>query len=81
MYLVTVQSVPSAFAVQWSSKGTGDGMFTPVDVNKEEYKGTLNTLPHPMLVVKKYQLENNTYQIEVTNFIGCTVKQISGIVL
>lgn len=56
----------------------GDGMFTPIDVTKEEYKGTLNTLPHPVLVVKKNQLENNTYRIAVFNFIGCTVKQISG---
>lgn len=78
MYLVTIQSVPSPFSVQWSSKGTEDDVYKPVDVNEEDYNGTVNTLPHPVLFLTNYQHENNFYQIEVANFIGCTVKEISG---
>lgn len=54
-------------------------MYTPIDANDMDYKGTVNNLPHPVLVLKENQLEKNNYQIEVTNFIGCTVKQISGV--
>lgn len=78
-YLVTIQSVPSPFSVQWSSKGRDEDMYTQIDVNDRDYNGTVNTLPHPVLVLKKNQLEKNSYQIEVANFIGCTVKQISGV--
>lgn len=52
-------------------------MFTTIDVNSEEYKGTLNTLPQPVLVVKNAnQFETNSYQIEVANFVGSTIKNI-----
>lgn len=80
-YLVTIQSAPSPCSVQWSSKGTDEDVYTPIDVNEEDYKGTLNTLPHPVLVVEKNKLQNYNYQIEVANFIGCTVKQISGMIM
>lgn len=80
-YVVTIQSVPSPLFVQWSSKGKNKDVYTPIDCNEEDYKGTLNIIPHPVLVVKKSHLENYNYQIEVTNFFGCTVKQISGLVL
>lgn len=80
-YVVTIQSVPSPLSVQWSSKGKNEDVYTPIDCNEEDYKGTINTIPHPVLVVKKSHLENYNYQIEVTNFFGCTVKQISGMVL
>lgn len=76
-YVVTIQSVPSPLFVQWSSKGKNEDVYTPIDCNGEDYKGTINTIPHPVLVVKKSHLENYNYQIEVTNFFGCTVKQIS----
>lgn len=80
-YLVTIQSVPSPLFVQWSSKGTDEDMYKPVDVNEKDYKGTLNTLPHPVLVLEKNKLQNYHYQVEVVNFIGCSVKQISGIII
>lgn len=79
-YLVTIQSVPSPLFVQ-CSKGTDEDMYKPVDVNEKDYKGTLNTLPHPVLVLEKNKLQNYHYQIEVANFIGCSVKQISGIII
>lgn len=51
-----------------------DDRFQPIDVSDEEYKGTTNSLPHPVLVLKqKSQLENNSYQITVKNFVGSTV--------
>lgn len=78
---MTIQSVPSPLFVQWSSKGTDEDMYKPVDVNEKDYKGTLNTLPHPVLVLEKNKLQNYHYQIEVANFIGCSVKQISGIII
>nr|XP_034321578.1 uncharacterized protein LOC105323062 [Crassostrea gigas] len=76
-YVVTIQSVPSPLFVQWSLKGKNEDVYTPIDCNEEDYKGTINTIPHPVLVVKKSHLEIYNYQIEVTNFFGCTVKQIS----
>lgn len=75
-YLVTIQSVPSPFSVTWSSKGVDEDIYKPIDVNDKDYKGTINTLPHPMLVLKESKHENNNYQIEIANFIGCTVKEI-----
>lgn len=78
---MTIQSVPSPLFVQWSSKGTDEDMYKPVDVNEKDYKGTLNTLPHPVLVLEKNKLQNYHYQVEVVNFIGCSVKQISGIII
>lgn len=80
-YFVTIRSVPTPFYVQWSSKGRNEEIYTPIEVNEEDYKDTVNTLPHPVLVVKKNQLDNNSYQIEVENFIGRTVKQILGKVI
>lgn len=80
-FVVTIQSVPSPLFVQWSSKGQNEDVYKPIDCNGEDYKGTIVTIPHPVLVGKKSHLENYNYQIEVTNFFGCTVKQISGLVL
>lgn len=60
-------------------KGNDEDEFNPIDANAEEYRGTMNYLPHPELVVKhRNLLENNCFQIEVSNFIGSTVEKISG---
>lgn len=78
-FFATFQSIPAPCFVQWSLKGKNDELFTPIDVCAEDYKGTLNTLPHPVLIVKnKDQFEYNSYQIEVANFVGSTIKQING---
>lgn len=78
-FFATIQSIPAPCFVQWSLKGKHDELFTPIDVCAEDYKGTLNTLPHPVLIVKnKDQFEYNSYQIEVANFVGSTIKQING---
>lgn len=76
-FVATIQSIPAPCYVQWSLKSINDDMFTPIDVNSEEYNGTLNTLPQPVLVVKNAnQFETNSYQIEVANFVGSTIKNI-----
>lgn len=65
--------------MQWSAKGQEEDTFTPIDINAEEFKGTTVTLPHPVLFLRQQnQLEKNSFRIEVTNFIGTTLKYISG---
>lgn len=76
---VTIISLPAPCHIQWSAKTKDDDSFSPIDINAEVYKGTLVSFPHPVLVVtQKDQLEKKCYQIEVTNFIGKTVQDISG---
>lgn len=74
-----ITSIPSPCHAQWNVKSKEEETFTPLDVNAEEYHGSTNSLPHPILVVTdKDQLEKNIYQIKVTNFVGSTVEEISG---
>lgn len=76
---VTIKSIPEPCHVQWSAKRKEDDTFAPIDSNAKEYKGTTVTLPHPVLFVKqKDQLENISFRIEVSNFIGSTQQDISG---
>lgn len=76
---VMIESLPAPYHVQWSSKNKDDEHYTPIDINTEEYEGTTVSFPHPVLVVRqKDQLEINCFKIEVTNFIGKTVHDISG---
>lgn len=78
-FTVEITSIPSPCHAQWNVKSKGEETFTPLDVYAEEYHGSTNSLPHPMLVVTgKDQLEKNIYQIRVTNFVGSTVEEISG---
>lgn len=74
-----INSVPAAFHAEWKVKRKNDKTFTPVDVNDKDYKGTANSLPCPVLVVKqKKLLESQDFIIEVHNFVGSTTKDISG---
>lgn len=74
-----INSVPAAFHAEWKVKRKNDKAFTPVDVTDEDYKGTANSLPCPVLVVKqKNLLESQDFIIEVHNFVGSTTKDISG---
>lgn len=53
--------------------------FKVIDINAAEYKGTSNTLPNPVLVIKQSeQLQTHCFQIEVQNFIGSRKKTITG---
>lgn len=76
---VMIESLPAPYLVQWSAKNKDDEHYTPIDINTEEYEGTTVSFPHPVLVVRqKDQLEKKCFKIEVTNFIGKTVHEISG---
>lgn len=76
---VTITSFPAPCKIQWNAKSKDDDTFTPIDINADEYNGTTVTFPQPMLVVRQNdQLENNCYQIEVTNFVGKILQTISG---
>lgn len=76
---MTIESFPVPYHVQWSAKSKDEEIFTPININAEEYKGTTVLFPHPVLVVRQGgQLEKNCYQIEVANFIGKTVLEITG---
>lgn len=77
-FVVTIESFPAPFAVQWMLKDKYTNTFSLIDVSDENYMGTINTLPNPVLVVKNHtQLRNNMYQIKITNYVGSTVKKCS----
>lgn len=79
-FRATIKATPSPYSVQWSKKGNYEDEFKPLDADAEEFKGTTNNLPHPKLVVKdRNLLENNCFQIEVSNFVGYTIEKISGL--
>lgn len=76
---MSIKSFPAPCHVQWSAKSRDDSTFTPFDIYTEEYEGTTVSFPHPVLVVRqRNQLEKYCFQIQVTNFIGKTVQEISG---
>lgn len=76
---VTIKSLPVPNHVQWIAKSKDDNNCTPIDIYTEEYKGSTVSFPHPVLVVRQRgQLDKKCFQIEVTNFIGKTVQEISG---
>lgn len=78
-YTAMIDSVPAAYRAQWNVKYTDNDTFTPIDVNAEVYKGTSNSLPCPVLVVKqKKSSENKCFQIEVYNFVGRSITKFSG---
>lgn len=49
-----------------------------MNINDAEYKGTTDTFPHPVLVVKSSKFEKYKFQIEVKNFIGNSAFIIHG---
>lgn len=76
---MTIDSFPTPFDIFWSRKGRDNDKFTPIDVNTKKYKGSSIALPHPLLVINQTNdLENNSFQIEVKNFIGNTVEVVHG---
>lgn len=78
-FTMTIKSVPVPHAVQWCMMGNNSETFEPINVNAAEYKGTLNTFPHPVLVIKHVEkMENYSFEIEVKNLIGKVKKKIQG---
>lgn len=77
VFMASIDSIPSAYHAQWKVKGKDDETYTPVKDSTEEYKGTSNSLPRPVLVLKQRELlENKCFLIEVDNFVGKSVKEI-----
>lgn len=78
-FTVTIHSIPAPDFAQWSMKEKSCDTFIPIDENVEEFKGTSNALPHPVLVVNpKTDLDNYCFQIEIRNFIGSCKKITPG---
>lgn len=78
-FAVTIRAIPAPSFVQWSVKGKDNDTFEVIDINAEKYKGTSNSLPSPVLVVKEVvELETCCFQIEVQNFIGSCKRVIPG---
>lgn len=76
-FTMTIKSVPVPHAVQWRMIENGSDTFEPINVNASEYKGTSNTFPHPVLVIKHVEkIENCSFEIEVKNLIGTVKKRI-----
>lgn len=76
---MTIKSIPSPCFVQWIMKEKNSDSFEILDVNAEEYRGTSNSLPRPVLVIKHCEkLQTYFFQIEVVNFIGSCKKTIQG---
>lgn len=76
---MTIKSIPSPCFVQWSKKKKNSDSFQKIDANAHEYRGTSNSLPRPVLVIKQCEkLQTNSFQIEVQNFIGNCKKTIQG---
>lgn len=76
-YTAKIESIPAPYQAQWKVKIKDASTFTPIDVNAEEYKGSSNSLPCPVLVIRQTELENQ-YHLEVNNFVGSTIKEING---
>lgn len=78
-FTLKIQSFPAPCFIQWSAKVNDDDIFTPIDMNTEEYKGTTKHLPSPVLVVNQgNQLEKDAFKIEVKSFVGSTIEIFSG---
>lgn len=52
-FRATIKATPSPCNVHWSKKGNDEDEFKPIDASAEEYRGTMNYLPHPELVINK----------------------------
>lgn len=78
-FKVTIQSIPAPMYAQWKIKEKDGDAFELLDVNAEEYMGSQNSLPHPVLFVNHTEhLKTQIFQIEVCNFIGSSRRIITG---
>lgn len=75
-YTAKIESIPAPYQAQWKVKIKDASTFTPIDVNAEEYKGSSNSLPRPVLVIRQTELENQ-FHLEVNNFVGSAIKEIN----
>lgn len=77
IFTVMITSIPAAYNVQWQVSENNSDVFTTLDENAEDYRGTSNSIPHSILVVRRKEiLKTNIYQLEVQNLIGGRRKKI-----
>jgi hypothetical protein len=82
VFTAVLRSIPAPIQVQWSVQNEGTGGWTKLDINSEEYRGTKDSLPEPVLFVnRKEKIKPHSFQIEVKNFIGSKTKLIPGMLL
>lgn len=78
-FTMTIKSVPVPHSVKWNIKENNTDTFEPINVSAAEYKGTSDTFPHPVLVIKHLEkLDYCIFEIEVKNRIGEVKREISG---
>ncbi|XP_062568433.1 titin-like, partial [Saccostrea cucullata] len=77
VFTALIKSVPEPIQAQWSIKNESSGSYKALDITSEEYKGSSNNLPKPLLCIKQnVTLQNHLIHIEVQNFIGTTTREI-----
>jgi hypothetical protein len=82
VFTAVLRSIPVPIQVQWSVRNEETGCWIPIDINSEEYRGTKDSLPQPVLVVnRKEKIKPHSFLIEVKNFIGTKSKLIPGMKL
>lgn len=70
-FTMTIKSVPVPNNVLWKKKKNNSKTYDLLNPNDAEFKGTSNSFPHPVLVLKhKETLENYSFKIEVQNLVG-----------
>lgn len=70
-FMMTMKSVPVPNYVQWKKKKNNSKTYEFLNLNDAEFKGTTNSFPHPVLVLRhKDTLTNYSFKIEVQNLIG-----------
>lgn len=81
-FKAVIESCPAAYNAQWrieSKESKMKGTFYPVNVEAKAYEGTSNSLPCPVLVVKRNEIQSTQcFQIIVTNLVGSTSVLIYG---
>lgn len=75
---MTIKAIPEPTNIQWSMKENNEKAFELLNINDEEYKGSTDAFPHPVLVVKSSKYEKYKFQIEVKNFTGNSEFMIQG---
>lgn len=77
-FTMTVTAIPEPIFIQWSMNKNNEKASELLNINDDEYKGTTDTFPHPVLVVKSSKFGKYKFQIEVKNFIGNSTFIIQG---
>lgn len=69
-FTMTIKAIPEPTEIRWSLKENKEKAFELLNIHDDDYKGTTDAFPHPVLVVKFSKFEQYKFQIEVKNFTG-----------